>query len=60
MKDYNNIALKYSEKYGIIDYEVKNNKMIYYVNYLLENRKYECIVNLDTLKETRKIIETIQ
>lgn len=54
--DYKNKALKYAEKYGIIDYEIKENLMIYYVNYSLENRKYKCTVNLNTMKETRKQI----
>lgn len=32
-KDYNQIALEYAEKYGIITYKVKDNYMIYNQNY---------------------------
>lgn len=51
-------ALNYAEKYGIIDYQVKDNKMIYYANYpkYLDNPRYtmKVTVNLDTLEEERQ------
>ena len=53
--DYEEKAIEYSEKYGIVDYEVDQNKMIYYSNYpkyLAEPRRtYKVVVNLDTQKE---------
>ena len=52
------IALEYAEKYGILDYKVKGNRMIYYANYpayLSEPRKtYKVTVRLNTLKEERQ------
>lgn len=32
-KTKEDIALEYAEKYGIIGYKVKGNRMIYYANY---------------------------
>jgi hypothetical protein len=55
MKDYENKAIIYAEKYGIIEYTVNGNKMTYYANYpayLSESRRtYKIVVNLDTMKE---------
>ena len=51
-------ALEYAEKYGILDYKIKGNRMIYYANYpeyLSEPRKtYKVTVRLDTMKEERQ------
>lgn len=51
-------ALEYAEKHGILEWKVKGNRMIYYVNYpeyLSEPRKtYKVIVRLDTMKEERQ------
>ena len=51
-------ALLYAEKYGILDYKIKGNRMIYYANYpehLSEPRKtYKVTVRLDTMKEERQ------
>lgn len=51
-------ATEYAEKYGILDYTIKGNRMIYYANYpeyLNEPRKtYKVIVRLNTMKEERQ------
>ena len=53
-------AIEYAEKYGILDFNVKGNRMVYYANYpayLSEpNRTYKVIVRLDTMKEERKLL----
>lgn len=52
------IALEYAEKYGIIEYKVKGNRMIYYANYpeYLSEPRYtmKVTVRLNTLKEERQ------
>ena len=53
--DYEQKALLYAEKYGIIDYEVNGNIMTYIE--VFGNEKYLCRVNLDEMVETRGIIE---
>ena len=57
-KDYNNIALAYCEKYGIIEYRVKGNLLIYNISYpaYLYNPRYtiQHTVNLDTGREETK------
>lgn len=58
--DYEHRALLYAEKYGIIDYTVKNNIMTYTESFLLENRSIQAEVNLDTNKEKRTQIGNIQ
>jgi hypothetical protein len=51
-------ALLYAEQYGILDWKVKGNRMIYYANYpeyLSEPRKtYKVTVRLDAMKEERQ------
>lgn len=55
------IALEYAEKYGIIEYKVNGNRMIYYANYpeyLSEpKRTYKVTVRLNTLKEERQLLK---
>jgi len=57
---YENNAALYSERYGICDYNIIGNKMIYYSNhpaYLKERRRtYKVIVNLDSLKEMNRVL----
>lgn len=53
--DYTKKADLYAEKYGIVDYKVEGNKMIYYEKFSKEET-YKAEVNLDTMKETRKLI----
>lgn len=52
---YNLQATIYAENCGIVKYEVKGNKMVYYANYpatAFENRKtYKVCVNLDFFRE---------
>jgi hypothetical protein len=56
LKDYKNIALRYAEKHGIIEYYIKNNTMIYYSSFPIEHKTIKAVVNLDTLKEDRKYL----
>lgn len=49
--DYNQIALLYAEKYGIFEWNITGNIMTYTEEFT--NSKYNAIVNLDTLTETR-------
>lgn len=55
MKNYEILASKYAEEYGIIEYKVDKNKMIYYANYPEhigeKRRSYKVTVNLDEIKE---------
>lgn len=53
-----NKAIEYVEKYGIIDYMIKGNKLIYYTDhrdYVGQKipTTYKAVVNLKTMKETR-------
>ena len=48
-------AILFCEKYGIVDYKVNGNKLIYYCNNAIAigvYRTYKHIVNLDTMKES--------
>lgn len=51
--DYEEKAIQFAEKYGIIDYSVTGNVMTYTESFLLEAKTYEARVDLDTMKETR-------
>jgi hypothetical protein len=53
MKDYEHIALCFAEEYGIIEYHVKGNEMIFYTSFPLERMTYKAVVNLDTMDEVR-------
>lgn len=46
-------ALCYAEKYGICEYKVTGNEMIYYKSYRMEHSTIKAVVNLDTMTETR-------
>lgn len=52
-------AILFAERYGIIEYKVRDNKMIYFesFNESRDGKKtiYKCIVDLLTGKETRGI-----
>jgi hypothetical protein len=54
MNGYEHKALLYAEKYGIIDYVVDGDKMVYYE--VWGKDKYECTVDLDVMKEARKLV----
>lgn len=43
----------YAEKYGIIEFKTKGNRMIYYTSFPMERMTYKCVVDLETGKETR-------
>lgn len=53
-------AIEYAEKHGILDFNVKGNRMIYYANYpayLAESdRTYKVTVRLDTMREERQLL----
>lgn len=51
--DYEMLALSYAETYGIIEYHIKNNNMIFYQSYPYEHRTIKAVVNLDTYEESR-------
>lgn len=46
-------ALLYAEKYGVIEYCVEGNRMIYYSSYPMEHMTYKSAVDLDSMEETR-------
>ena len=48
-------ALIFAERYGIVDYKVVNNQMIY--NETFTSETWQGTLNLDTMKETRKQIK---
>lgn len=50
-KDYKHIALCYAEDYGVIEYHVNGNKMIFYTTWECEHRTIKVVVNLDTRTE---------
>lgn len=53
--DYEHRALLFAERYGIVEYKIKSNIMIYYEVFYEPNKsKYKCMVDLKTMKETRK------
>lgn len=55
MTDYEMKALIFAERYGIVDYKVVNNQMIY--NETFTSETWQGTLNLDTMKETRKQIK---
>ena len=59
--NYENKALQFAEKHGIIDYKVKGNKMIFYEIFhtdstLTKKIKYKVVIDLRTMTETRKAL----
>lgn len=57
--DYENKALQFAERYGIINYNVKGHTMIYYETfYYCDNKKqvYKAMVDLRSMKESRKLL----
>ena len=58
LSDYELVAIKYCEQYGIIEYQVKDNLLTYYQNYNDDrdangNRlayTMKRVINLDTMK----------
>lgn len=54
IKTYEELATAYAEKYGICEYKVKGNTMVYYTSYPLERTTYKATVNLDITHEFRE------
>lgn len=57
MKNYEQLALLFAEKYGTPDYQVIGNKMKYKRKYICEGSIALVTVNLDTMEETREMIK---
>lgn len=58
--DYDQKALIYAEKYGVISYSVEGNSMTYYEEALESFEQlaaYKATVNLDTMKESRELVQ---
>ena len=53
MTNYIDKAISYCDKYGFREFYVKGNTMIYYTSWRIEHTTYKCVVNLDTMEETR-------
>lgn len=51
---YDASALVYAEHYGIVEFHVKGNQMIYYPTYPEEHATYKAVINLDTFEEKRE------
>lgn len=51
MRNYEELAIKYAERHGIIEYEVVGNKMTFVERY--NYGLYQSVVDLDTMKEER-------
>ena len=54
-KSYEDKAIEFAERYGIRDYKVVKNQMTY--KEYFRSGTWKGIVNLDTMKETRKQIK---
>jgi hypothetical protein len=54
---YEEKALQYAEKHGIVSYENDGNIMVYKESFPVEGTTYVVSVNLDTMKETRTELE---
>lgn len=46
-------AIQFAEEYGIIEYTIKGDKMIFYKTYPRERRTFKSVVDLNTMKETK-------
>lgn len=52
---YEQKALTFAEGFGVIEYQVKENKLTYFEKWQGEGT-YKCVINLDTMEETRTLI----
>ena len=52
--NYEHKALLIAEHYGVIEYKVQGNKMVYFANYPLEHNTVKVTINLDSKKEHRE------
>ena len=57
--NYEHEALILAERYGITNYQVKNNIMVFYTTYTMERCIYQCIIDLDTKAEIMTIATTL-
>ena len=55
--NYNEMATAYAERYGVCEFTVKGNTMVYYTSYPMERTTYKAVVNLDTTTETREAMK---
>lgn len=51
---YEQRALRYAEKYGIIEYRVIKDTMVFYTSYPSQHATYKSAVNLDTYEEENR------
>lgn len=51
---YEDKACRYAERYGIVDYTVTGNRMLYTETFPMEGSVYDVTVNLDTETEARR------
>ncbi|MCC2248926.1 hypothetical protein JUJ52_03005 [Virgibacillus sp. AGTR] len=58
LMNYENKGMQYAEKHGIVGYEVNGNIMTYKESFPTEGDTYTVSVDLDTMKETRNVLET--
>lgn len=54
MNDYEEKALRYAERHGVIEYKVKRNKMLYYTSCPQEHLSHRVTINLDTMEDKRE------
>lgn len=48
-----NKAIRYAEKYGVVEFHMSGKKMIYYSSFPMEKTTYRCVVDLETMSEKR-------
>lgn len=56
--NYEHEALILAERYGITNYQVKDNIMTYFETFTMERTIYKCVINLDTKTEIRVVATT--
>lgn len=57
--DYEEKAIRYAEKYGIVEFTVNENAMTYTESFPLEGKIYDVSVDLDVMTESRSARELI-
>lgn len=58
--NYEQKAVLYAEKYGIVSYKVEGNEMIYFeeaTESVEQIAVYKAVVNLDTMRELRNLVQ---
>lgn len=46
-------AIRYAEKYGVVEFHMSGENMIYYSSFPMEKTTYKCVVDLETMSEKR-------